>query len=90
MFTEFYPTTEFPQIAVIDPRTGERVKQWTGFIDPNVLYDECNYVILLLLCSLKCVAVFEFLQKHSLEDYSPASVEVTPKKEKRVEVLVLC
>lgn len=45
------------------------------------------FIYLLLLCSLKCVAVFEFLQKHSLEDYSAASVEVTPKKEQRVEVL---
>eukprot|EP00163_Fabomonas_tropica_P018708 TRINITY_DN330_c0_g2_i3.p1 TRINITY_DN330_c0_g2~~TRINITY_DN330_c0_g2_i3.p1 ORF type:complete len:524 (-),score=128.25 TRINITY_DN330_c0_g2_i3:139-1710(-) len=39
-FTTYYPATEYPVIAIIDPRTGARKKSWTGFQDPADLLDK--------------------------------------------------
>lgn len=30
LYSNFYPFHEYPHIAILDPITGERVKQWTG------------------------------------------------------------
>ena len=34
MYANFYPRDSLPHIAIIDPRTGERVKVWSKFIAP--------------------------------------------------------
>ncbi|KAK9458836.1 thioredoxin-like protein [Lipomyces oligophaga] len=34
-FLQYYPTTEFPYIAILDPRTGEEMKRWTQLPTPE-------------------------------------------------------
>ena len=36
-FCGFYKVTTAPTIAIIDPRTGEAVKTWTGFVEKEKL-----------------------------------------------------
>jgi len=50
-YCRFYPAMVKPHIGIIDPRTGELVKSWTGFIDPSNMFQhlldflEDNYLL---------------------------------------------
>jgi hypothetical protein len=59
-YCRFYPVNTLPHIAVIDPRTGERVEHWQGFVDPVTLVNQLN----------------QFLETHDLDDNpeQPASL----------------
>ncbi|KAI9351736.1 thioredoxin-like protein [Zopfochytrium polystomum] len=52
----FYPFTEFPYVAIIDPRTGERLKFWNKLLTGAEFQQE----------------VTEFLEMNSLIDSKPA------------------
>jgi hypothetical protein len=36
-FSGFYKVTQIPTVSIIDPRTGECVKSWTGYIEKEKL-----------------------------------------------------
>jgi hypothetical protein len=36
----FYPNEIRPVISIIDPRTGEMMKQWSGFVDAHEMLKE--------------------------------------------------
>ncbi|KAF9971329.1 hypothetical protein BGZ73_005752 [Actinomortierella ambigua] len=64
-YATFYPIKSFPHIAIIDPRTAERVKVWTHTVDPVDFLSD----------------VSEFLERHSLiEDSSSKPSEPKKKK----------
>ncbi|KAG0262093.1 hypothetical protein DFQ27_002540 [Actinomortierella ambigua] len=64
-YATFYPIKSFPHIAIIDPRTAERVKVWTHTVDPVDFVSD----------------VTEFLDRHSLtEDSSSKPSEPKKKK----------
>jgi len=52
-FLRRYPTDSFPYIAILDPRTGERVKLYSYHLSPSEFLGE----------------VTEWLSEHSLEDF---------------------
>lgn len=39
-FKSLYRVDDYPYIAIIDPRTGENVKHWIGFMDAHKMVDE--------------------------------------------------
>ena len=56
-FKSRYPVYSYPYVCVIDPRTGENVKQWTGkFIDAPTMIDSLQ----------------NFVDSHSLMDHLPS------------------
>jgi len=58
-----------PHVAIIDPRTGEMLKHWNGFIGYDVLMDE----------------IPAFLESHSLEDeFVPKKMIEKPNKKKEL------
>lgn len=79
--------SEYPHIAVIDPRTGERLKNWSGFIDPEVLYHESKKNSSIRKEITFLFAVLEFLQTHSLDDFSASKTPDKTKKPKKGSIL---
>ncbi|CAG8628634.1 1172_t:CDS:10, partial [Scutellospora calospora] len=53
-YINFYPIESYPHIAIIDPRTGERLKVWNTPMEPT------EFII----------SVTDFLERYSLTDYS--------------------
>ncbi|CAG8594662.1 12154_t:CDS:10 [Ambispora leptoticha] len=53
-YNSFYPIENYPHIAIIDPRTGERLKVW------NKQMESAEFII----------SVTDFLERHSLSDLS--------------------
>ncbi|CAJ0837830.1 6377_t:CDS:10 [Entrophospora sp. SA101] len=51
-YINFYPVYKYPHIAVIDPRTGERLKVWDSQLEPTEFL----------------ITVTDFLEKYSLEE----------------------
>lgn len=51
-YIQFYPFESYPHVAIIDPRTGERVKSWSDSISPMEFVSD----------------VTEFLDRYSLDD----------------------
>ncbi|CCG82477.1 UBX domain-containing protein 2 [Taphrina deformans PYCC 5710] len=51
-YTQFYPFEKYPHIAILDPRTGERVKMWSESLPPLEFLSE----------------VSEFLDRFSLDE----------------------
>jgi hypothetical protein len=43
-FNSLYHVHDYPYIAVIDPRTGENVKHWVGFMNSQKMADERTFV----------------------------------------------
>ncbi|KAF9161009.1 hypothetical protein DFQ26_004984 [Actinomortierella ambigua] len=75
-YATFYPIKSFPHIAIIDPRTAERVKVWTHTVDPvDFVSDGTEF-----LSNLHGF-VTEFLDRHSLTEDS-SSKPSEPKKKK--------
>ena len=44
-YRNFYPFTGYPHIAILDPRTGERVKVWSRSITPEEFLQDGTYLI---------------------------------------------
>ena len=38
-FCQFYKVSKLPFVCIIDPRTGECVRQWEGFVEPQALLE---------------------------------------------------
>ena len=53
-YIQFYNVTNFPYVAIVDPRTGEQLKLWSTSIDHNTF----------------CDSVIEFLTEHPSPDGS--------------------
>lgn len=53
-YIQFYNVTDFPYVAIVDPRTGEQLKSWSTSIDHNTF----------------CDSVIEFLTEHPSPDGS--------------------
>jgi len=67
-YCRFYPMSQKPHISIIDPRTGELIKSWHGFIEPM---DFCQEILSFLE---------DFGEKNSKKN--PIFVEEETKKEK--------
>ncbi|KAJ1913660.1 UBX domain protein Ubx2 [Tieghemiomyces parasiticus] len=39
-YTSFYPVLRYPHVAILDPRTGERVKEWSHITNPADFVEE--------------------------------------------------
>jgi hypothetical protein len=46
-FAAFYKVEECPVICMIDPRTGERLRHWQGFQEPEPLFVELSALLAL-------------------------------------------
>lgn len=65
-YSRFYPVETRPHIALLDPRTGELIRKWEGFVNPEELLNQ----------------LVHFLSSHSLVDTVPVSFpEETKQKE---------
>ncbi|CAG8617567.1 1264_t:CDS:10 [Acaulospora morrowiae] len=58
-YINFYPFDHYPHIAIIDPRTGERMKIWSSVVPPS------DFLI----------AVTDFLERWSLSGNTPKKIE---------------
>eukprot|EP01118_Nematostelium_gracile_P004669 TRINITY_DN1556_c0_g1_i1.p1 TRINITY_DN1556_c0_g1~~TRINITY_DN1556_c0_g1_i1.p1 ORF type:complete len:466 (+),score=126.55 TRINITY_DN1556_c0_g1_i1:100-1497(+) len=67
-FCRFYPVTSRPQISIIDPRTGELVKSWNGFREPNDLIMD----------------LLDFIESHQLDDVNGVKETIPSKEKKPV------
>ncbi|EPY51977.1 UB Xdomain protein Ubx2 [Schizosaccharomyces cryophilus OY26] len=70
-FKRFYPVLSTPHIAILDPRTGERVKQWNGGITPTEFVIELN----------------DFLERCTLDETKDRKNPLGPKSQKPAEAM---
>ncbi|ORY87625.1 hypothetical protein BCR37DRAFT_375494 [Protomyces lactucae-debilis] len=64
-YMRFYPVEQYPHIAILDPRTGERVKTWSKTLSvPDFMGD-----------------VAEFLDRFSLDDTKQNPIAKKPKRQ---------
>ena len=42
VYRQYYEIAMYPHIAVLDPRTGERLDFWNGFVGPAELTQYCT------------------------------------------------
>ncbi|KAK5575439.1 hypothetical protein RB653_006572 [Dictyostelium firmibasis] len=66
-FTQIYPVFKFPYIAIIDPRTGQKLQDMTGFIDAEEM---AQYLV-------------TFLSTNSFSGQIEAPLSGTTKKQKK-------
>lgn len=43
----YYNVTKYPTVMAVDPRTGEKAKEFTRLRDAQVFIDECKLVVVL-------------------------------------------
>jgi thioredoxin-related protein len=52
-YTTCYPVTGYPHLALLDPRTGERLAMWEGFLGPGELITRRMHLCSLLISVFK-------------------------------------
>ncbi|EPX70813.1 UB Xdomain protein Ubx2 [Schizosaccharomyces octosporus yFS286] len=70
-FKRFYPVSSTPHVAILDPRTGERVKQWNSGITPTDFIIELN----------------DFLERCTLDETKGRKNPLGPKSHKPAEAM---
>lgn len=90
-YASFYPFTSYPHIAIIDPRTGERVKQWNTCPTPADFIQEGQLQakgpclpISNQLSGTAIISAMEFLEFNSLDDNAKA-----PSRKRKIKVCFL-
>ncbi len=79
-YCRFYTVTVEPHIAIIDPRTGERVEVWEGFLDPVALIENCMYCVYKIVSIYGINLVQKFLDSHSLDEHGGKKRKPKPKR----------
>ena len=44
-YSALYRVSEFPHCAIIDPRTGEALCKWSGFLNPDQMHDKLTHFL---------------------------------------------
>lgn len=53
-------------ITILDPRTGQKVKSWTGFIEPTEIVMKCTCFLMVWRLNAHLWLVSDFCENHSL------------------------